>query len=93
MSDGREIEVESADYIDDIPIVRTMTPVFVDKDCGDHHHPLLAITAITDDGTTTLLFDLDSNAGMALLDGRMVEEVKNQAVQLGFAWQDGVQSD
>ena len=93
MSDGQEIETESADFIKDVPLVRNITPIFVDQECPDHHHPLLALQAVTDDGVTTLLFDLDTNAGAALLDGRLADAVKQQALALGFEWQNEVDSD
>lgn len=93
MSDGQEIETESAEFIKDVPLVRNIIPIFVDQECEDHHHPLLALQVVTDEGVTTLLFDLDTNAGAALLDGRMANAVKEQALALGFEWQNEVDSD
>lgn len=93
MSDGQEIETESAEFITGIPVVKNLSPIFVDKECEDHHHPLLALVVSTDEGVTTLVFDLDTNAGAALLDGRMADAVKQQAIMLGFEWQNEVDSD
>lgn len=99
MSDGQNIETESADFIQGLPIVQTVQPVFVDMEgCGEnsdeeHHHPLLVLACTTSEGVTTLVFDLTVNSGAALVDGRMAKEVQNQAEALGFVWQNEVDSD